>query len=146
MPHLVSAVNFVVLSVNLIPVPLSRTCLFMLLPHLLTLTTLTMQHSRRPFTVSLISCVWRWKPSLTCWCVAVAFCELFSKWCRWMYVLYLHSRSRGNVYAELIWEFNAAFLSHPVYCKYVRASQNTFMIWCSRVVNSRKKLHIHFTT
>ena len=39
MPHHVSAINFLVLSVNLIPVPLSLTCLFMLLPHLLTLST-----------------------------------------------------------------------------------------------------------
>jgi len=42
---IVSGVNFLVLSVNLIPVSLSLTCLFMLLPHLLTVLT---QHSHRP--------------------------------------------------------------------------------------------------
>ena len=39
------AINFLVLSVNLIPVPLTLTCLFMLPPHLLTLST---HHSHRP--------------------------------------------------------------------------------------------------
>ena len=39
MPRLVSGINFLVLFVNLIPVPLSLTHLFMLLPHLLTLLT-----------------------------------------------------------------------------------------------------------
>ena len=35
MSHLVSGINFLVLSVNLISAPLCLTCLFMLLPHLL---------------------------------------------------------------------------------------------------------------
>jgi len=39
MPHLISEINFLVLSVNLIPVPLSLTCLCLLLPDLLTLPT-----------------------------------------------------------------------------------------------------------
>ena len=39
------AINFLVLSVNLIPVPLSLTFLLMLLPHLLTLST---YHSHHP--------------------------------------------------------------------------------------------------
>ena len=38
-PHHVSGINFLILSVNLIPVPLSLTSLLMLLPHLLTLST-----------------------------------------------------------------------------------------------------------
>jgi len=45
MPHHVSGINFLVLSVNLIPVPLSPTCLFILLPHFLTLST---HHSHHP--------------------------------------------------------------------------------------------------
>jgi len=48
-PHLVSGINFLVLSVNLISAPLSLCCLFMLLPHLLSslcqLTTLTIHNS-----------------------------------------------------------------------------------------------------
>jgi len=44
-PHLVSGINFLVLSVYLIPLPLSLSCLFMLLSHLLTLST---HHSRHP--------------------------------------------------------------------------------------------------
>ena len=44
-PHLVSGINFLVLSVNLISAPLSLPFLFMLLPHLLTLST---HHSHRP--------------------------------------------------------------------------------------------------
>jgi len=44
-PHHVSGINFLVLSANLLPVPLSLTCLFMLLPHLLTLST---HHSHHP--------------------------------------------------------------------------------------------------
>jgi len=44
--HLVSAgINFLVLSVNLIPLPLSLTSLLMLLPHFLTLST---HHSHHP--------------------------------------------------------------------------------------------------
>jgi len=43
--HVVSGINFLVLSVNLIPAPLSLSCLFMLLPHLLTLST---HHSHHP--------------------------------------------------------------------------------------------------
>jgi len=39
MPHHVSGSNFPVLFVNLIAVPLSLTCLFMLLPHFLTMST-----------------------------------------------------------------------------------------------------------
>ena len=45
MPHLVSGIIFLILSVNLIPVPLSLTSLLMLLPHLLTLST---YHSHHP--------------------------------------------------------------------------------------------------
>jgi len=41
----VSGINFPVLSVNFVPVPLSLTCLFMLLPHFLTMPT---HHSRQP--------------------------------------------------------------------------------------------------
>ena len=41
----VSGINFLVLSVNLIPVPLSLTSLLMLLPHLLTLSA---YHSHHP--------------------------------------------------------------------------------------------------
>jgi len=44
MPHHVSGSNFPVLSVNLIPVPLSLTCLFMLLPHFLTMSTHHFDH------------------------------------------------------------------------------------------------------
>jgi len=40
-PHLVSEINFLVLSVNLVSAPLSLSCLFMLLPHLLTKDTRT---------------------------------------------------------------------------------------------------------
>ena len=39
MPHHVSGINCLILSVNLIPVPLSLTSLLMLLSHLLTLST-----------------------------------------------------------------------------------------------------------
>ena len=39
MPHLVTGINFLVLCVNFIPVHLSLTYLYMLLPHLLTLST-----------------------------------------------------------------------------------------------------------
>jgi len=39
--HLVSGINFLVLSVNLIPVPLSLTCLFML-------NCLSTHHSQHP--------------------------------------------------------------------------------------------------
>ena len=46
MPHLVSGINCLVLSVNLILVPLSPSCLFMLLPHLLALST---RHSHHPY-------------------------------------------------------------------------------------------------
>ena len=45
MPHHGSGINFLILSVNLIPVPLSLTSLLMLLPHLLTLST---YHSHHP--------------------------------------------------------------------------------------------------
>jgi len=44
-PHHVSGINFLVLSVNLISAPQSLSCLFMLLPHLLTLST---HHSDHP--------------------------------------------------------------------------------------------------
>ena len=44
-PHPVSGINFLVLSVNLISALLSLSCLFMLLPHLLTLST---HHSHHP--------------------------------------------------------------------------------------------------
>jgi len=44
MPHHVFGSNFPVLSVNLIPVPLSLTCLFMLLPHFLTMSTHHFDH------------------------------------------------------------------------------------------------------
>jgi len=40
----VSGINFLVLSVNLIPVPLSLTCLFMLLTQLLTLSAHDSHH------------------------------------------------------------------------------------------------------
>ena len=43
--HHVSGINFLILSVNLIPVPLSLTSLLMLLPHLLTLSTYHSHHS-----------------------------------------------------------------------------------------------------
>jgi len=46
MPHLMSGIDCLVLSVNLILVPLSPSCLFMLLPHLLTLST---HHSHHPY-------------------------------------------------------------------------------------------------
>ena len=46
MPHHVSGINFLVPSVNLIPVPLSLTCMMILLPHLLTLST---HHCRHPY-------------------------------------------------------------------------------------------------
>jgi len=45
MPHFVSGINSPFLSVNLIPVYPSVTCLFLLLPHLLTLCQLTIQNS-----------------------------------------------------------------------------------------------------
>ena len=45
----------IVLSVNLIPVPLSLTCLFMLLPHLLTLSTHHSHHPELPISFTLCS-------------------------------------------------------------------------------------------
>ena len=48
MPHHVFGSNFPVISVNLIPVPLSLTCLFMLLPHFLTMSTHHFDHPLLP--------------------------------------------------------------------------------------------------
>jgi len=48
MPHRVSGINILILSVNLIPVPLSLTSLLMLLPHTLTLST---YHSHHPWSL-----------------------------------------------------------------------------------------------
>jgi len=48
MPHHVSGSNFPVLSVNLTPVPLSLTCLFMLLPHFLYMSTHHFDHPLLP--------------------------------------------------------------------------------------------------
>ena len=45
MPHHVSGINFLDLSVNLIPVLLSLSCLFMLLPYLVTLSTHHSHHN-----------------------------------------------------------------------------------------------------
>jgi len=50
MPHHVSGSNFPVLSVNLIPVLLSLTCLFMLLPHFLTISTHHFDHPLLPLS------------------------------------------------------------------------------------------------
>jgi len=52
-PHLISGINSLLLSVNLIPVPLFLTCLFMLLSHLLTLSTHHPHRQWLPLSVSI---------------------------------------------------------------------------------------------
>jgi len=53
MPHHVSGINILVLSVNLISVPLSLTCLFMLLPHIFLLSQLTTLTVHKSLSLSL---------------------------------------------------------------------------------------------
>ena len=55
MLHHVSGIYFLVLSVNLIPVPLSLTCLLLLLPHLLTLSSYHSHHQLLPLSFTLSS-------------------------------------------------------------------------------------------